>query len=214
MNKERKQAASAEPLWFRILVPLFGGVIILGILYALFASRGVFSRQTASADAEKYIFHTDFLVLPEDGGDEAEIAVHISYDSVSQKLTVTPSPEEEDENTVRLTAENFERLLDSAGGVPWQNADGTELRLTGAEAYACARGENPDGSEGDAEENQAKLVAAFLSDMRTHSNDAVFMLKLMKEASSCLDSNLGIKTLASFGKNLLKADSLTIEVEE
>lgn len=215
-NKQREQK-EAVPVWFRILVPVFSGVILLGAIYAMLAGKILpGGNQTAGQNA--YLFETQFLIFADKISEtsEPEIAVQIQYDSVNQIIRVSPwaapnGKSYREQNYVCLSAGDFQAIIDKAGGIPWQE-NGQSRTLNGAQAYSYAAGKDGTAEGKTLFRQQAELVAAFLSEMRTHSGDAAFMLKLFAYASPKIETNLKLKTLASVGKNVLKADTVDVEV--
>lgn len=196
------------PLWFRILLPLFCLLILFGALYAILYSRGTFSQMHAS-DADSYLFDTAFEMLPDDNSDPLQ--VKIIYDSVLQKMTVcqlTDASGNQKENYVRMPADSFRRIIDMYGGISVTDTDGSETVMNGEEAYNYVF---PADSERSFEK-QAELFITFIEDLRTHSNDEVFMLKVLAFAFPKVETNISLKLLSAFGKSMLKADTIEYEV--
>ena len=198
-----------KPGQFFLLLGLFCFVIAAGILYAVLFLNGTLSPKKR-IPAESGLFQVLVQVLPENGEDDPLSAL-LAYDPAYQKLTITAynrEPEAPEAHYLRISEENFCRIVDKAGGISLAGKDGSTVVLDGAAAYAYALG----GGTGNRARDEAVLLSAFLDTLRLHAKDEAFSMKLLAFAFPRTETDIRLKEASAVGKNMLKADSIETEI--
>ena len=209
----KQRSSPRQPAWFRIPMMIFCAVIAAGILFIILFLTGALDR-----DREPHIssgvFRVLLQVLPEQE-DSLTLSAIIEYDPAYQKLTVTPGTEDvlppetptaDKSFFLRMSAGNFRKIVDKAGGISLTGTDGKTVLLHGEEAYAFACG----GGSGDPDKDEAVLFSAFLDTLRLHAHDEVFALKLLAYAFPRVETDISLKTVSEVGKAILKADAISV----
>lgn len=203
---EEKSRGSAR---FILLLLLYCFIIAAGSLYAILFLKGTIPWQE-NIPADNEPFRVLVQILPEDG-EEDGITAKIEYDPAYQKLIITSDngqPEEQGVHYLRVSEENFRRIIDKSGGISLTGADGYPVVLDGQKAYEYALG----GGTGNPSKDQAVIFSAFLDTLRLHAHDEVFSLKLLAFAFPKTETDISLKEASAVGKSMLKADSIETEI--
>ena len=207
MKKRTKELPC--PLWFKFLTSLFCFILAAGIVYGILAYKGVFSHQHTLNTGD-----TSFAAFLQIGAEESsrsEITADLIYDPAFQKLVLKFRQGDQTYtggNYIRISRENFIEIIDRAGGIPLENETSEITVLNGTEAYDYATAGKPD----ELPQRQAQLFTAFYYAMRQYSDDEIFALKLLSYAYFRIDTNIRLKAISDISKNIIKADSVELEI--